>query len=241
MKGICLNILFSFWVLISSAGNPAVEKAKEEFNQVNKTYSAEKYSVQMVYKYYYEYNSTSPGETQTGIYYKNGNESYSKIMGIETIRNKKMSLVIQNEEKIIVVSNPVKDNGVMMISLDTLIMICESFDRTELPDNQIKYELKFKSGIAFEYTKMEVFINKNNFCINKLIFYYAEQEMVLENPDQSRKIHPKLEVTYKNFTNNYIVNPGMFSDSPYVVLSAQNKYKATEKYSGYQVYNQKFK
>lgn len=228
-------------VLTSTAGNPAVEKAKEEFAKVNKTYALEKFTVQMVYKYYYEYNATSPGETQTGVYYKNGAESYSKIMGIETIRNHKMSLVIQNDEKIMVVSNPVKDNGPMTIALDTLVQICESFNRTELPDNQIKYELKFKSGIAFEYTKMDVYIDKQNYYINKLVLYYSEQEMVLENPDETKTIHPKLEITYKGFNTNYASSPTLFSDTPYVVLVSQNKYKATPKYSGYQVYNQKFK
>lgn len=233
-----LYYFFFFWV-----ENPKiVQEAKADFEKVNQTFSVPKFSVQMTYNIYGNLKDVTPSETNAGRYFKNEEVTYSNLSGIESIRTKNMTIAIQNHEKVMVVANAAKKGTDIAMTPDTLLSKCDKIIKTEIAGNIIKYELVFGKKITTEFEKIEVWFNKQNYQLNKIIMFYSEQEVPSEDiADKTELIHPKMEVVYKNYTTNFTADNKLFNESNYVIETSKNKYKGTGKYSNYKVYNQKFK
>lgn len=213
-------------------------KAKDDFAKLNKIFQAEKLSVEMEYKLYEEYNDYTPVETRSGIYFKSGKSDYSKIMDIETLHTRELTVVAMNEEKLITVSGPVSERIGLSVGPDTLLRFCKQILITELPDNARKYELRFDENSSTEFKKIELTFDASTYKLNTFIIYYPAQQKILEN-GATQTIHPKVEIKYKNYNKTQVMP--VFSESKYITKVSANKYKTAGKYSSYKIYNQKIK
>lgn len=225
--------------------NPKVfELAKTEFKKVNDSFDQNIFSVKMTYNFYKQSGDLKPDEIKQGMFCKNGETSYSNINGIESVRTKNSTISIQQEDKILVISNSVNKNSSSAVSLtpDSLLRFCSSILRTEVSTDLIKYELVFNNKVDLEFSKMDVIIDKKTFMLSKIVMYYPELEFPSEeNPDQMETLNPKMEVIYKNYKNIIDVNSALFLEANYVELVSPKKYKGVGKYSQYKIYNQKIK
>lgn len=237
MKKVLLAIavfsLFSFGI-----PNETIQRAKQDFAALNKAFSSEKMSVEMIYNFYEYHDSNSPIETKKGVYYKKGNSQYSKIMNTEMLRNDNMTITAQTEDKLLVVSGPMSKTPLISVGPDTLLRICKSIQSFKLPNNQIKYELVFPDNTEVEFKKLELVYESGSYKLNKFVMYFKKQDKV--NEDGSlQPITPKVEVLYKNYNKTNVDVLPVFNESNYVTKVSKNKYKCSGKYQDYEIYNQK--
>lgn len=236
-----LNLLWLSWL---APVNPALEQARADFKKVNETFMQPVFSVKMTYNLYKQHGYTKPNEVKTGSYNKNGESSYSNIDGVESIRTRSITISVQKEEKILVVSKAVKKGSISDIvsGIDTLLYFCSDVKRTEPSPGFIKYEMSVSKKYDMEFEKMEMVIDKKNHMFSKIVFYYPEQEVPAETEaDKTETIQPKMEIVYSHFSKALTVSPLVFSEQNYVKLVSPKKYEGVGKYSGYKIYNQKFK
>jgi hypothetical protein len=235
-----LKILVLIPGLFLGIPSGTIKKAKEDFAAINKVFTAEKLSVEMVYNFYEQHNEQMPIETKKGVFYKKGTSDYSKLMETETLHTPDLTITNQIEDKIMVVSDPVSSLSKLVVSQDTILSLCKEIGLTDLPDNSRRYELKFAEGSVIEFKKLELIFEPSTYRLRKVTLFFWEQDKIKENGERE-KINPKVEIIYKNYNKVNVDAMNVFSASNYVSKTAPNKYKASGKYASYAIYNQKLK
>src|SRR5688500_12276178 len=116
-------IKYILHILICLTVSPALSQdAKEDMRKMNASYLKHTdLSMGITYRVFANYKDETPIETSTGSYYQQGSNRYNRLNEIESVQNNECSLVIDNEEKVIVIGNPVKVNAGKMgiMDLDT--------------------------------------------------------------------------------------------------------------------------
>lgn len=207
--------------------------------KINEAYSKFKdLSMNITYKVYLNQKTTVPYETQVGIFKQHGNLRYSKLSNIESIENKDYLLVVDNDDKRIVISNPVKFNPgkITMLNLDSAFRTCSTvvpFTSGALQG----YQLVFKTDVVSAFDKIDLYFNKKTYIVEKLVFYYR-QKMKLINDDKESAEKPKMEILFSQFNFQNITDVSLFSESKYIEKK-KGGYIPVNAYTSYNVINQK--
>lgn len=235
-----LKVIVLAPLLIFGIPSATIRKAKADFENVNKVFTAQKLSVEMIYNFYEQHDSHEPVDSKQGVFYKKGDSDYSKLMDTETLHNSEFTITSQLEDRIMVVSDPISYRNKLSIGVDTLLTFCKNITVTEIEGGNRKYELTFNQGSVSEFKKLEMTFETATYRLKKVSMYFWEQDKVKEN-GETEKINPKVEITYKNYNKVNPDNLNVFSGSNYVTKIGSNKYKTAGKYTSYKIYNQKLR
>ena len=233
-------------IIISSTliAQDAVRKqAAVDFSNVNETYSSTPLlKMNVSYALFPSYTSTAAFEKSSGVFMKNGNDTYSNLLGIVSISNRNVSVTLDSNEKVIVVANPPsrKKQSPSLIDVDTMLSQCSGIEYKELEGGLKYYKLRF-DGIPFsEYNAVEIYIDgKTNFISRLMLYYRVEIDLDEEGPACS-KDRPRLEIVYTNVDTRPVFPQDQFSESKMIRASGKT-YIAAPAYSKYRVINNKIR
>lgn len=237
MLKICLIILIFFQLLTGKTQN-----AKEDILKINEAYSKfTDLSMSITYNLYANFSATKTSETETGLYKQFGKLRYNKLKNIESIQNKEYLIVIDNEDKKIVIGNPVRFDykKVTMIDLDSIFKSCSNIKLIDNIPEQKGYKLSFKPDIVSEHDAIELYFNRKTYLVEKLVFYYRRKIRVNENDENSPKEKPRLEIVFSKFNFHPEKDNNLFLEASYFEKN-KNKYYPVKKYVEYEIIDQKY-
>lgn len=217
--------------------------AAAEFCKVNEAYaSSQKLSMKLQYDLFPSYTSTAVFEKQQGVYMKQGDNSYSCLLGIVSLSNASISLTLDSSEKAIVVTDPPrrKKGGPEPVDIDSLLRICSSIEIRDAGTDLKLYKLKFDKLAFFEYSAIDIYINPKTHFLDRFILYYRAEMDLDETDSDVKKERPRLEIRYTDITLAPVFAADQFSEKRFVRTSGKNITCATA-YSGYRLINNKLK
>lgn len=220
----------------------ATTSAIADFKKMNAVY-AKNFSVTMSYFYYPDHTSTKFMESSGGSYLKIGENSYSNLHNVETMRNTRYTIVADNNENSLVVLDPYNARQqAVTFGIDTLLHLCDKIEMQQDKSGRT-YTLHLGSNLSAEFSTIKVVINPASYALTKLVLYYKSP--VVSGMDSDEELNeqkpPRVEVIYKNFNPAPVDNPELFREDRFIKVLLSKKYKGTGKYSNYTVYNQKLK
>lgn len=161
--------------------------------------------VDINYFSYSDYATTKPYDHSTGFYKRNNENLHSSAMGITTIQNEKLSLVIDTVNQIIVIKNKSEFNKtpVDSKSLSDLLDNVKSLKKQNRNEGETAYRLDFKPNEL--YSAFEFIINtKGQFT--RIIYYYSREMQQDEENKNSLKGKPRMEINFSGYQTNTSFN-----------------------------------
>jgi len=216
-----------------------MEKAKVDFKKVNLLYATTPvYSLDIQYAVFDNHTGGNLVEQKFGQYVKNRLLSYTKILGIETVVNEKRTVIVNNEDRAIIITDTRKiELSPIQTNMDTLLKLCKSIKVKDLGVSERYYSFDFGDDESSEFSKIEVYINLSNYSIKKMVMFYNQSMPLTQNDFYAKEKKPRLEITYKAFTKLTSANEELFTESSYIMM-ADNTYRGKGKYSNYKIINQ---
>jgi hypothetical protein len=244
VRSLCLGFpVFYLCLMLTAFGARAetpAEKARIDFQKVNNLYaSTASYSFDIQYTVFDSHAGGNLVEQKSGKYMKHQDMSYSKLLDIETIVNPKRTVIVNHEDKFIVITDTRKiELSPLQTDMETLLKQCSNINVRDVGSTERHYTLSFSdTEDESEFSKIEVVINLLNYSIKKMNLYYNQEMPLTENDYYAKEKKPLLEIVYKAFTPLSSVNTALFAETAYV--SESNAiYKGKGKCATYEVINQ---
>ena len=201
--------------------------------KMNETYGkAQSYSMNVEMKFFYGNNDVTPVNTSKGEVRKSGDLYYSSIMGKTTIVNKNCTVFIDDGQKLIVYSKsgdhpskPPVDDIPDTSSFGSAVKY--SYGKGTVTGERVIITPSDKTV----YSRIEVVINRKNFTLEEVAYYYPPAE------DEQGASVQKVQVTYSSVALNNSIPDDFFSEKKFVVRS-KGKLAGVGKYAAYQVVEQ---
>lgn len=240
-----LSVVFLLLSSVAGAINTPAEKARLDFKKVNDLYATTaSYSLDIRYSVFDSHAGGNLVEQKSGKYLKHGVQSYSKVLDVETIINPKRTLIVNHEDKFMVITDTRKvELSPLQADAAVLLKLCSGIDVEEQGTSVRHYTLNFSEEEENEFSKIEVFINLSDYSLKKMVLYY-NQEMPLDANDYyAREKKPRLEIVYNSFTVVTSFNSALFEESAYLSDASAGSvanavYKGKGKYAAYEIVNQ---
>lgn len=216
------------------------EKALADFRKVNNVYATTpSYSMDIQYSVFDGHTGGNMVEQKSGKYIKHQDMSYSKLLDIETITNPKRTVIVNHEDKFIVIADTRKiELSPLEANPGNLLKQCSQIQVQDLGATERHYTLSFsEEEDESEFSKIEIVINLANYSIKKMTLCYNQEMQLTENDYYAKEKKPRLEIVYKSFTPVSSLNTAMFTESTYV-SETNSTYKGKGKCSSYEVINQ---
>lgn len=214
----------------------SAQNISEDFKRIHHTYYEGDYAYDMLYDVFDINNKPIPNfSMKTSIYRYKGN-MYSKLGEIETVRNPKYSLMINNERKLMMLNyNNIKKGRSIEQSfyIDTLV---KHYERTVLVKDESKertYRVFFNKRVK-QYQSAEISFNPRNYIPTKIILYLRKSSTSdSENEGKSTNKSAMIIVSINHVIFPTTSFPPNYSLKEYVsenrkgfnILSKYNKYK----------------
>lgn len=220
MSTIKKNILFILALLC--LGECIAQNAVQDFKMINNTYvKNELLSMDIEYIYYQDENSKIATETKKGSFKKSGKNILSSLIGITTIQNERYMWMIDNENKVIVVSKPkISFDMTMISSIDSMLKVCSSVDFKELSKKEHSYQLNFNKN-SDNYKSISVIYNADTYFLNNITISFREPVLTDVNNEASVKKIPKLKIQYSNINTKPNLSSISFSEQKYFEVKDQ--------------------
>ncbi|MFI5136683.1 MAG: hypothetical protein ACHQIM_02570 [Sphingobacteriales bacterium] len=234
-----LLIGFSCSILCSWVTNDWTVLSEPDFNKVFKRQESlykEKasYSLLIRHSSYENHTTTSPYEKVEGYFKKEGTSYHSFLLGMETIQNKEMKIVIDSSSKKILIAPA--DAAFQPLSGDEFqkdMKGCGSIKCKEQDKGKI-YRLDYKEGEG-SLEAIEYLVSKDG-LISKMVMFYRELSYNPGFRQKEEKYKPRIEVELTEFKTAGAGNKDDFEPGKYVTLSG-SKYKGIGKYQQYSVFD----
>lgn len=240
-SGIFRAMMMALLFVVSVRGvaiNPA-EKARVDFKKVNDLYSATtSYSLDIQYSVFDSHAGGNLVEQKSGKYLRYQESSYSKVLDIETIVNPKRTIVVNHEDKFVVITDTKKISlSPLQTDVEKLLGLCSSIQVEDEGSAVRHYTLHFSADGDPEFSKIEIFINLGDYSIRKMVLYYNEEMPLDQNDYYAKEKKPRLEVVYRSFTPVTTASAVLFSEATYI--SENNAvYRGKGKTASYEIINQ---
>lgn len=229
------KFILSIAILLIGIHSIKAQDVKASFTQLNENFaSLKKVSYSISYAYYQKASDKKPLETSTGQFKRLNNNFYSKIGDVELVINEKYKVVIDNQTKHVVVENRQEAtvSELFMVNLDSALAVCSKI-ASKATATQETFSLFFDST-RFDYSQVDVVINKSTHFIDKLVLY-----MVAVDYETNTTFYPKLEISISNFSTAPIISDSFFSETNYVSVDNEGNVSLNKKYSAYRLLNTK--
>ncbi len=210
------------------------EETRKMFqNMSNAYFSTPSFSMQVNQTSYVGHSSEVPHDKSTGKFLKNNNTYTSLLLGIRTIQNEKLKVVIDSADKLIAVSNSDRAFKSVPLTEDLDQSLFFVLDIKKMTANDlVYYSLRFKEN--FTYTKID-FILTPDFFMKEMVMYFDEDLPVnADDAEHSPKSKLKYKVSYSGIKKNIALNTAQFSENRYLTYNSKQKtYALKEEYKNY--------
>lgn len=195
------------------------------------------YSFDIKYTSFKNHSSSEIIENSNGYYKRSGNKYVTQAVGIKTIQNEKLRMIVDTNDKVIAISNPstLAPNIQSSEDLNKLLENVKSLKK-KINGKTSVFRIDFKKNELYE--AYEFAVNEKG-LLEKLVYYYSEQtEKDYGDGEEQKpvvvKIKPRLEIVFFNYQIPANINESEFSDKS-VVLAANSKITLLNKYKVYQL------
>lgn len=233
---------YSFLCIIVISIMPLLLKAQnaiEDIKKINNAYLLNnQFSMQMVVSGYEGKDSKNAFEEEEGFANRNGELLHVKLGDFESVKTRKLLLSIDHKNKIIVISEPVLQNGKlpgdMASSLKVLLDYCEKVSYKDVSKKVGKYVMDIPT---YTYEQFEFEFNKDNYFLEKLVMIMNSKLSEETSAKLTEKQKVKLVIEYKNINTQPEFNNQEFTSWKYIYKDG-NEYRSTEEYKEYAIINQ---
>ncbi len=217
-----------------------IQMAAADILKVNAYYNANPLmTIDTYYLAFDEHKATAPKEAKYGLYVKNKNNYYTKILHVETISCGDMLINIDNEDKVLVIGdNELASISPFSNSIDSLLLACSDVQLKNINSAERMYTLDFGDTDFSEYDKIDIYIDIKKSRFTKIVLYYSTS-INLSGDYNAEEKQPRLEIEYKNYRNT-IANPSILEKKNYV-LETNGKLTAIGKLKNYSILDQRKK
>jgi hypothetical protein len=208
-----------FWnFVIYQNWKPIIQTdASKELLEINsKILEKKEYSFKVLYSSYKGHDSNELHEQYSGEVIRSDMYYRSDIMNKIVIQNKEFRIIVDKDNKIVKVNDPIKNPDPILDVRDfeKAMDICKQVKRC-VDKNEIGYrfELKVQRGIVSQ----EVFFNES--FISRLVYYYVNEHSVRQNNlFKTEIVYPKLIIEFKELKFLNKVNKGLFETASIVII-----------------------
>lgn len=202
-------------------------------SKINKAYEENtSFSVDVLHSSFKNHISTIPEDQINGYICRNAKFFKSKIMGVLTIINPQIKVVIDSVSKVMILSNPEIISGMILSKNDILdnLNVCKSIEVLSTENLSI-YRMSFDDSFPYKYIDLEI---DRNFLIYKIGMFYNSDVIDNTVPDNVISSKPRVEIHCSNYVNKKYFPETYFDISDYIVFS-NNKPILTTKYSKFKI------
>jgi hypothetical protein len=218
-----------FWCILLICTNHFYgQTAGSELNKVRDAYlKVENLSMNVVVKSYKSKNDKAGVLMGSGNIKKSGKNFYSNFLETEMLINSKVTLVIHNDEKVIVYFEPdniVIKNNQQLPHVDSILATADSFNYKGIEGSSKHFSFyDYHSPIK----QTDLFVDKNSSLVTRIVYYYKEDSKE-ENYDAY-----KVVIDYENI--NYETIPASFFSEKKYILLEQAYLKPAPAYKTYKI------
>jgi hypothetical protein len=200
------------------------------------------YEFRLRYASYKGHQSNEVLESSEGYYKRSGTKYKTECVGIKTIQNEKVKIIVDTADKMIALTNP-GTLSLNMVEAADLIRLLDNVKalRKRAVRNSVQYRIEFRKNELYE--AYEFTVNKDN-MLDKLVYYYAEQtEKDYGDGDveaaREWKIKPRLEIDFSNYLVPSRTAANEFTDNS-IILTEGKKVSLAGKYRSFVVKDYRF-
>lgn len=189
-------------------------------------------AINMNYKLYTSYLSNKISESYNGKMFSQNKSTYIKIHNTEFLQTETLSLKINHDQKMLVVFKNSVDNSNM--NPMNITGFLKNFKSKKIIDKGTYWICTLQTGkyTQMMYGKVELYINKKNYKIEKQILYLLEKAMFKDSKGIEKYDFPRLEITINDLDINEVDKKTAFDIKTYIIKEG-NQIKPSKKYSNY--------
>jgi hypothetical protein len=191
------------------------------------------FSVEIDYEYYNDIIEKIPEEKISGKLIKNNHNYYYKVGQNEILQNDELTIFIDNEKKVVIISKTQKYNEIdafKLNALDTLIKAKKIIVQTSVSGDATTYTLTYNQITDLQKS---IFTFKGKYLTG--IVYYYNRDIFPTDLTKDEHYKPIFKIKYSNYSINMKPLPVSIAN---VLVRKNNKYHLTKKYSEYKLVNQ---
>lgn len=211
---------------------------EKELSDVQKFFSESiKFSVNVTHSTFKGINNNVAYEKKSGKFIRDGKSYRSSIMGMITIQNEKLKIIIDTVGKTILIASPDKLEPSNIVSLDyvqTKKNIKTVLKKTE--NNTKKYKLEYSFG---QYLSSEITIGSDS-NIKEIIIVFREKYHEVQGDKNSPMVNPKAVISFTDFKKNPSINKSVFDFSSYINISDKGAITGIKSYKNYNIVDTRY-
>jgi len=207
----------------------------DDLKRVNASYKKDvPMAFTVEYKSFKTHTATEPEEKETALFIRKGdyNFYFEHEDAISMHNNGKTIIVDQEDKKMMVLDQPQTLDVMYDIPLDSLLLLCSGTQVLNENTTLKEYELSFDQEF-FEYQAITVIINKENWLVERLVFFYNAEMPVYEEGKVVDWVKPRLQVDYtqRAFDKSY----GTKLSTEHFLVEKNGKYVLATNFKEYEL------
>jgi hypothetical protein len=232
---ILLGLLCSFkgntdgWIKIDE--KETLTALKEGMNWYGKQ---KNYQVNILYESFEDYVTLVPSDKSEGYYKQEGKNYHSFALGIHTIQNERMKLIIDSARKTMIISD--KDTATRMspYSSDEILKLLSGTKGMLKQGIKEGVQYRIDCGKNSSFERYEFTIGKDN-MLCKLCYYLREAISHDVNNPKALKTMPRAEIKFYNPVSKPALDYRKEFDESKYVVKKDNGYATTESFRKFRV------
>lgn len=233
------NLFYIFLLVLASSFSE--DNAQLDLKRISETYrSLNKIALSIDYKVFEDYYSSVPKESELGTYIKDGNNTYTELLGLITVQFEKEKILVNaNEKLIIVVDHNIKaDTGKFSIAIfNSILKEVGSISKKAIDAKLSKLTIDY-TNTKVPYQKVELIYNTKTFRITKSVLYYRNKMVMDEEKKDAVGNTPRVEMLFSDINEKVINKSSVFDHSRYVKTNGK-VLTPGDAYLNFKVVNQK--
>jgi len=223
----CLLLLMSFGVM--------AQTAREDLLNMNKLYrDAKSYTMNITVKLYQQGTEATPAATYKGAAKMSQGHYYVDMMGRSTILNDRYALVVDRNQKMILLRDASPEQTKALRSMQQAINVDSLLKADKSEISYISNTAKEKRILILNpesgYQRIEISLDPTTLVLKQIVM---EPQMDAKEEGQVRKI----QVEYSEVQVNQTVDATFFSERPYIQKKGK-EFFPTALYKNYKVINE---
>jgi len=219
--------------------NVQKEEVLQDFTAVRNWFAKnQSYQLNLKYCSFENYTTIKSADESVGYFKKSKLNYHSVMMGIETVQNEKIRVIVDSVNKTILLAESGKElqnpfgEGLYSKMLDK----CRALKKMDGPSEK---KLRIEFPLTFHMDSYEIAIEKKEF-IKKITLYYMKAISAEEDDKNTKKSKPRVEISFSGHKVNPVFSAQEFSTKRFVDFDGKN-YKTTKLYSAYKIYDTRLK
>ena len=196
--------------------------------------------VNIKYSSFTDHTTTKAYDQSVGFYERDKNNVHVSSMGITTIQNEKICLVVDSVNQIIVLKNKTELSTAPVDSknLSELLDNVKSLKKQNIAEGGTLYQLEFKPNEL--YSSFEFKLNKNG-LFSSITYYYSKERKEDEGDKNSIAGKPRMEIAFSGYESNVKFNyENEFSEKQFI-KNISGKVILSDHYKKYELKDYRFK